>query len=89
MRSTTRAQVATRMALEIHEHLARTLTPGIGALEETWERMREPDERMMAAVRGWEEGTVTYTELEAEGARYVEAWMGVDGAWRGERERAA
>lgn len=87
--STTRERVGDRMALEIHEYLARTLSPGIGGHEEAWEQTAEAAAELMGALRAWERGEISYTDLEAAGTRYVEAWGEVDAAFRAVRETAA
>lgn len=73
--SMVRARAADRMAREIHEHLAATLPPGLGAREETWERVAPADAAVMASIGAWERGEIGYEELEEAGVRYVEAWQ--------------
>lgn len=80
--STTRERVADRMALEIHEYLARTLASGIGGSAEAWEQTAGAAAEFMGALRAWERGEISYADLEVVGTRYVEAWGEVDARFR-------
>lgn len=77
MRPQARVRAADTMAREISEYLARTVPAGIGAKDETWEAVSFADRSMMGAIREWEQGKISYTELEAAGVAYVDAWEAV------------
>lgn len=77
MRPQARVRAADTMAREISEYLARTVPAGIGTKDETWEAIAAADRGMTDAIRSWEEGKLSYSELEAAGVRYVDAWEGV------------
>lgn len=77
MSRSARRGVADRMLVEIHEYLAGVFTPDCGDPAELCEAMSAPAEEMLAAVREWEDGRLSYEELEAAGVRYVEAWAAI------------